>query len=90
MFTCELTICQLNTPDIKFAYTINDLGWYSYKIVVKQTEQEYYNVYLPGILNGYPFPQTTASVPQGFGGNYWRNGAFPTNEVNNNCIYYAV
>ena len=32
----------------------NPLGWYSYKIVVKQFEQEYYNVYLPGILNGYP------------------------------------
>jgi len=38
------------TPDLKFAYNINDLGWYSYKIVVKQTEQEYYNVYLPGFL----------------------------------------
>jgi len=32
----------------------NPLGWYSYKIVVKQTELEYYNVYAPGILNGYP------------------------------------
>ena len=32
----------------------NPLGWYSYKIVVKQTEQEYYNVYLPGMLAGYP------------------------------------
>ena len=32
----------------------NILGWYSYKIVVKQFEQEYYNVYLPGILNGPP------------------------------------
>ena len=32
----------------------NILGWYSYKIVVKQLEQEYYNVYLPGILNGPP------------------------------------
>ena len=32
----------------------NVLGWYSYKIVVKQLEQEYYNVYLPGILNGPP------------------------------------
>ena len=42
------------SPDLKFAYTINDLGWYSYRIVVKQTEQDYYNVYLPGILNGYP------------------------------------
>ena len=32
----------------------NPLGWYSYKVVVKQTELDYYNVYLPGILNGYP------------------------------------
>jgi hypothetical protein len=30
----------------------NILGWYSYKIVVKQQQQEYYNVYLPGIVNG--------------------------------------
>ena len=26
----------------------NKLGWYSYKIVVQQKEQEYYNVYTPG------------------------------------------
>jgi len=32
----------------------NPLGWYSYKIVVKQTEQDYYNCYLPGMLAGYP------------------------------------
>ena len=32
----------------------NPLGWYSYKIVVKQTQQEYYNVYLPGIMASYP------------------------------------
>ncbi len=32
----------------------NPLGWYSWKIVVKQTEQEYYNVYLPGIMAAYP------------------------------------
>jgi len=32
----------------------NPLGWYSYKIVVKQQEQEYYNVYLPGIMASYP------------------------------------
>ena len=30
----------------------NPTGWYSYKIVVKQTQQEYYNVYLPGFLQG--------------------------------------
>jgi hypothetical protein len=40
----------------------NPLGWYSYKIVVKQNEQDYYNVYLPGILNGYP-GQSTATPP---------------------------
>jgi len=30
------------------------LGWYSYKVVVKQQEQEYYNVYLASLLNGNP------------------------------------
>ena len=32
----------------------NPLGWYSYKIVVKQTEQDYYNVYAPGVMAAYP------------------------------------
>jgi hypothetical protein len=32
----------------------NPTGWYSYKIVVKQTEQDYYNVYLPGVMAAYP------------------------------------
>ena len=32
----------------------NVLGWQSYKIVIKQQEQEYYNVYLPGFIAGYP------------------------------------
>lgn len=32
----------------------NPLGWYTYKIVVKQQQQEYYNVYLPGFVNGLP------------------------------------
>jgi hypothetical protein len=31
--------------------TNNPLGWYSYKIVIKQADQEYYNVYTSGILN---------------------------------------
>jgi len=37
--------------------TVNDAnptGWQSYKLVVKQQEQEYYNVYLPGFISGYP------------------------------------
>jgi hypothetical protein len=32
----------------------NPLGWYSYKVVVKQSAQDYYNVYLPTVLNGRP------------------------------------
>ena len=28
--------------------TYNPYGWYSYKIVVKQLEQDYYNIYTPG------------------------------------------
>ena len=47
--------------DIKFSYKYNPIGWYSYKIVVKQQEQDYYNVYLPGMLNGYPKNQTSGS-----------------------------
>jgi hypothetical protein len=62
----------LTAPDLKFAYEINDLGWYSYKIVVKQNEQDYYNVYLPGILNGYP-GQSRPGEDAG--------GLFPNNEV---------
>ncbi len=46
-------------PDIKYAYKLNQLGWYSYKIVVRQQQQDYYNVYLPGMLNGYPMYQTS-------------------------------
>jgi hypothetical protein len=43
---CELTLTVAEP---------NPTGWYSYKIVVKQKEQEYYNAYLPGILDGYPY-----------------------------------
>lgn len=42
----------------KTSVDYNPLGWYSYKIVVKQTEQDYYNVYLPGIMAAYPNSST--------------------------------
>ena len=48
----------LGTPGLynsdKTNANYNPLGWYSYKIVVKQQEQEYYNVYLPGVMKGNP------------------------------------
>ena len=37
----------------------NPTGWYSYKIVVKQQQQEYYNVYAAGALAGYPAVTTS-------------------------------
>ena len=36
----------------------NPTGWYSYKIVVKQTQQDYYNVYTAGAVKGDPFDNT--------------------------------
>ena len=66
------TIIPNNPPDFQTGWPglyngdansskYNPLGWYSYKIVVKQTEQDYYNVYLPGIVNGYPNAADLAS-----------------------------
>ena len=55
----KLLVNELIAPDNAYNGNINSafynpLGWYSYKVVVKQTEQDYYNVYLPGIMAGYP------------------------------------
>ena len=36
----------------------NPTGWYSYKIVVKQTQQDYYNVYTAGAVKGNPLDST--------------------------------
>jgi len=41
----------------------NPLGWYSYKIVVKQQEQEYYNVFFPGFVNGLPVIPSNQTPP---------------------------
>ena len=32
----------------------NPLGWYTYKVVVKQPDQEYYNVYAPNLIDNIP------------------------------------
>ena len=45
----------LGTEEPKRAYKINPAGWYSFRIVVQQQEQDYYNVYLPGLTNGFPW-----------------------------------
>jgi hypothetical protein len=57
----------------------NPLGWYSYKVVVKQQEQEYYNVYLPGFVNGYPVQDRTGG-----------SGSFVFNETQRGKISFAT
>ena len=42
------------TPKTNATYDINPNGFYTYRVAVKQQQQEYYNVYLPGVVNGYP------------------------------------
>ena len=42
-----------STFEVTLVTEANPLGWYTYKFVVQQQEQEYYNAYIPGILNGY-------------------------------------
>jgi len=57
---------QTGTPGLyngdPLSVNYNPLGWYTWKIVVKQKEQEYYNVYLPGIINGHPFEAPQFSI----------------------------
>ena len=43
-----------NTVKTFATYKINVNGFYTYRLGVKQQQQDYYNVYLPGIVNGYP------------------------------------
>ncbi len=47
---------DVNSPDY------NPLGWYSYKIVVKQVEQDYYNVYSAGAMKGLPYNYDTNDI----------------------------
>ena len=55
----------LSSPGYPGLYSLdNPLGWYSYKIVVKQNQQEYYNVYLPSIMNSYPNDPTKKLMKQ--------------------------
>jgi len=53
----------------------NPLGWYSFKIVVKQQEQEYYNVYTAGAMQGLPY-------------NYDNESSIPT--LNSNTSYTTL
>ena len=47
----------------------NPTGWYTYKIVVKQIEQEYYNVYTAGAMKGLPYDYNISFPGQPGGSN---------------------
>lgn len=57
-----------------------DLGWYTYRIVVKQLEQEYYNVYNPGISRGYItlHNDNINKVPRNTDNSIDNDGLYPT------------
>lgn len=48
----------LQNEQVLHTYTIDSKGWYTYTVVLKQLEQDYYNVYLPDLLNGTLFYDT--------------------------------
>ncbi len=59
----NIPVSTKNPPDLTsertFAsYNLNPLGFYTYRLGIKQQQQDYYNVYLPGIIDGYPLGDT--------------------------------
>ncbi len=54
-----LVLTQLTITGVNEA---NDLGWYSFKVVVKQQQQQYYNIYMPTIINGEPLLPNQGAV----------------------------
>ena len=50
---------SVSQPIVFATYDINPRGFYSYRVGIKQQQQDYYNVYLPGIVNGYPLVDDT-------------------------------
>ena len=49
----ELTSESKFKADVSYGIPYNPHGWYSYRIVVKQQEQEYYNIYAPHTFDGW-------------------------------------
>jgi len=47
----KLLFTTLNGNGTLYNEITNPTGWYSYRVVVKQKEQEYYNAYVPGVWN---------------------------------------
>jgi len=62
LFEYSTAVITVSGSKAGASYDINELGYYSYRIVVQQKQQDYYNVYLPGVVNGYPINQNSDEV----------------------------
>ena len=63
----NIPVSTKNPPGLTFdktfaSYNLNPLGFYTYRLGIKQQQQDYYNVYLPGIVNGYPLGDTDVEI----------------------------
>jgi len=63
----------------------NPLGFYSYKIVVQQKEQEYYNVYVPGACSG----KITFKGKLGSGSTAGDKPTYPRANSTSNIVLYG-
>lgn len=58
---------DINGASVLYHATDNPTGWYSYKIVIKQKEQDYYNVYAPDAVDNFPDSNTLSAHSNYFG-----------------------
>ena len=58
----EAITSDIAAGEIGLYSATNPLGWYSYKVVVQQKGQDYYNVFLPTILNNTPQSEFAVNI----------------------------
>ena len=80
--TISDSISVTNGDILSFKTPENKLGWYSYKIVVKQTEQDYYNVYLPNVCK--TDPSSSLVISPSFPNEFLNNQSFFTSLLSDN------
>ena len=80
--TISESISFTTGESLNFKVPENKLGWYSYKIVVKQTEQDYYNVYLPNVCK--TDPSSSLVISPSFPNEFLNNQSFFTSLLSDN------
>lgn len=57
---------DINGASVLYDAINNPTGWYSYKVVIKQNEQDYYNVYSPQAIDNIPNANVLSSSISNF------------------------